>query len=55
MNRKCCEVKEVSLARNQLLGYSFYNKIADFLRRINRPVGLRVLNLTDTTVPVDCQ
>ena len=32
ISREKCEVKELSLARNPLLGYQFYNKVSDMLR-----------------------
>lgn len=45
LKREQTVVKEVSLAKNPLLGFAFFSKVTDLLSSCQTPTSLRLLNL----------
>ena len=50
IKRKNSEVTEISLARNPLLGFAFFSKVADLLSALEYPVNIKRIDLKDCTV-----
>lgn len=55
IKRHQCEVREINLSQNPLLGFAFFSKLVDLLEVWEQPINLKCINLENCTISVQCQ